>query len=252
VPPILLADNVSHLYPEGVQALENVRLQVWPEEFVCLIGPSGCGKSTLLRQLAGLLLPTGGRVLFEGQPLTAPHRRIGFVFQKANLMPWRTAQANITLPLELQGLPPAEAARRAAELIELVGLRGFEQSLPRQLSGGMEQRVALARALIHNPEVLLLDEPFGALDALTREHIAAELLRIWEAHKRTVIMVTHSITESLLLADRVVALTPRPGRVRLNLDVTLPRPRSPQMEYTPAFGTLAQHLREAIGLPVGD
>lgn len=252
MPPILLADNVSHLYPEGVQALENVRLQVWPEEFVCLIGPSGCGKSTLLRQLAGLLLPTGGRVLFEGQPLTAPHRRIGFVFQKANLMPWRTAQANITLPLELQGLPPAEAARRAAELIELVGLRGFEQSLPRQLSGGMEQRVALARALIHNPEVLLLDEPFGALDALTREHIAAELLRIWEAHKRTVIMVTHSITESLLLADRVVALTPRPGRVRLNLDVTLPRPRSPQMEYTPAFGTLAQHLREAIGLPVGD
>jgi NitT/TauT family transport system ATP-binding protein len=154
--------------------------------------------------------------------------------------------ANVTLPLELQGVGPVEARGRAQDLIDLVGLSGFEHSLPRDLSGGMEQRVALARALVHNPDVLLLDEPFGALDALTREYMSAELLRIWEARKKTVVMVTHSIPEALLLADRMIVLSPRPGHIRLLLDVPLPRPRRVEMEYSPEFGALARQVRRAI------
>jgi NitT/TauT family transport system ATP-binding protein len=248
--PILTADRLTMVYPNGnggLRALESVSLSVRPQEFVCVVGPSGCGKSTLLRLLGGLLRPTGGQVIFEGKPLTAPRRRIGFVFQKANLMPWRSVLANVMLPLELQNTPAAEAQARAQTLIELVGLSGFEASLPRDLSGGMEQRVAIARALIHNPEVLLLDEPFGALDALTRERMGAELLRIWEARKTTVVMVTHSIPEALLLSDRVLALSPRPGQVKLTLEVGLPRPRQPTMEYAADFGALAQQVRAAIG-----
>jgi NitT/TauT family transport system ATP-binding protein len=244
--PILTAASLSHRYGE-LRTLDDVSFSVEPQEFVCLVGPSGSGKSTLLRLLAGLLLPTSGQVLFEGQPLTGPRRRMGFVFQKANLMPWRTVLANVTLPLELQGVPPAEAARRAQELIDLVGLSGFEASLPRGLSGGMEQRVAIARALVHNPDVLLLDEPFGALDALTRERMGAELLRIWEARKKTVVLVTHSIPEALLLADRVLVLSARPGQIRLALDVPLPRPRRVEMEYSAEFGALAAEVRGAIG-----
>jgi NitT/TauT family transport system ATP-binding protein len=247
--PILIADHLSAVFPNhngGLRALERVSFEVGPQEFMCIVGPSGCGKSTLLRLLAGLLAPTEGRVIFEGESLSGPRRRIGFVFQKANLMPWRTTLANVMLPLELQGVEVAEARRRAQELIELVGLSGFEHSLPRDLSGGMEQRVAIARALSHNPDVLLLDEPFGALDALTRERMGVELLRIWEARKKTVVMVTHSIPEALLLADRVLALGPRPGRVRLALEVALPRPRQMEMEYSPEFGALAAQVRRAI------
>jgi NitT/TauT family transport system ATP-binding protein len=256
--PILIAEKVSAVFPNGnggLRALERVSFQVCPQEFVCLVGPSGCGKTTLLRLLAGLLTPTEGKVLFEGEPLITPRqrtrpersRRIGFVFQKANLMPWRSVLANITLPLELQGVAPTEANRRAQELIQLVGLSGFEANLPRQLSGGMEQRVAIARALIHNPDVLLLDEPFGALDALTRERMGTELLRIWEARKKTVVMVTHSIPEALLLSDRVLVFSPRPGRVRLALEVPLPRPRRMDMEHSAEFGALAAEVRKAIG-----
>ncbi len=228
-------------------ALAHISFAVESQQFVCIVGPSGCGKSTLLRLLAGLLLPTEGRVLFEGEPLTGPRRRLGLVFQKANLMPWRTALANVTLPLELQHVPAAEARERAQAVIDLVGLAGFEQTLPRGLSGGMEQRVAIARALVHNPDVLLLDEPFGALDALTRERMGAELLRIWEASQKTVVMVTHSIPEAVLLADRVLVLSPRPGQLRLTLDINLPRPRQMSMEYSPAFGELAGQIRQAIG-----
>ncbi len=244
--PILSALHLSHRYHD-LRTLEDVSFDVEPREFVCLVGPSGSGKTTLLRLLAGLLLPTTGQVLFEGQPLTGPRRRMGVVFQKANLMPWRTVLGNVTLPLELQGVAPAEAARRARALIELVGLSGFEASLPRGLSGGMEQRVAIARALVHNPDVLLLDEPFGALDALTRERMGAELLRIWEARKKTVVMVTHSIPEAVLLADRVLVLSHRPGQIRLALAVPLPRPRRLDMEYSAAFGALAGEVRGAIG-----
>ena len=247
--PILTAEGLSLVYPNrngGLRALDDVSFRVHRQEFVCVVGPSGSGKTTLLRLLDGLLRPTAGRVLFEGRELAHPRRRIGFVFQQANLMPWRSVAANIALPLELQGRPRTEIESRAAALIGLVGLQGFEQAFPRDLSGGMAQRVAIARALIHAPEVLLLDEPFGALDALTRERMADELLRIWSARTTTVVMVTHSIPEAVLLADRVLALSPRPGRVRLDLPVPLPRPRDLRMTYTYEFGELAARVREAI------
>lgn len=248
--PVLRVEHLSHAYASGddaLQVLEAIDLTIGRREFVCLVGPSGCGKSTLLKLLAGLLRPSAGRVLLGDTPLAGPHPDIGLVFQKANLMPWRTALANITLPLELQGVPAAEAQARAQALIDLVGLAGFEHSLPRDLSGGMEQRVAIARALIQAPDILLLDEPFGALDALTRERMSAELLRIWDARQITVVMVTHAIAEAILLADRVVVLTPRPGRLKLTLDVPLPRPRHVEMEHSPAFGALARQVRAAIG-----
>jgi len=250
MPPVFVVQNVSAVFPNengGLRALEKVSFEVGPQEFVCLVGPSGCGKSTLLRLLDGLLKPTAGQIWFEGEPLAGPHRRIGFVFQKANLMPWRSVLDNVTLPLEVQGVPTAEARRQAHELLDLVGLHSFEREWPRHLSGGMEQRVAIARALAHNPDVLLLDEPFGALDALTRERMGTELLRIWEARRKTVVMVTHSIPEALLLADRVLVLTQRPGQLRLDLQVPLPRPRSLDTEYLPEFGALAAQVRRAIG-----
>lgn len=226
-----------------LQALDDVTFRVWPQEFVCLLGPSGSGKSTLLRALAGLVTPTQGEIRFAG----AAPLRIGYVFQHANLMPWRTVIENIMLPLELQGVPPAEARRQAQTWVERVGLSGFESAWPRDLSGGMAQRVAIARALIHDPDLLLLDEPFGALDALTRERMGAELLNLWQSQRKTVLMVTHSISEALLLADRVLVFTPRPGRVSLDLTVPLPRPRSDDLRYTLEFAHLARQLRQAIG-----
>lgn len=231
----------------GLQVLEKISFSVYPQEFVCLLGPSGSGKSTLLRILAGLLRPTEGEVIFEGEPLTGTRQGVGLVFQNANLMPWRDVTDNIALPLNLQHVPEAQALAQTQAMIELVGLRGFEHALPRDLSGGMAQRVAIARALIHDPELLLLDEPFGSLDALTRERMRVELLRIWERRRKTVVMVTHSINEALFLADRVVVLSPRPGRVRLDLRVHLPRPRREEVVYTADFGALAQQLRAAIG-----
>jgi NitT/TauT family transport system ATP-binding protein len=248
--PVIVVQQLSAVFPNGnggLEALDDLSFAVYPQEFVCVLGPSGCGKSTLLRILAGLLPPTHGEVHFEGQRLTGPRARIGFVFQKGALMPWRTVIENIILPLELQRLPRPRALDKAQDLVDLVGLQGFEQSLPRDLSGGMAQRVAIARALAHDPDVLLLDEPFGALDALTRERMAAELLRIWQARRKTVVMVTHSISEALFLADRVLVLSPRPGQLRCDLPVDLPRPREEEMRYTPAFGALAQQIRAAIG-----
>jgi len=238
---------VFHNENGGLKALERVSFSVYPQEFVCVLGPSGSGKSTLLRILAGLLPPTEGEVLYQGQPLNGPRREMGFVFQRANLIPWRTVLENITLPLELQDLPQDQASEMARDLVELVGLQGFEDSLPRDLSGGMAQRVAIARALVHDPQVLLLDEPFGGLDALTRERMGAELVRIWQARRKTVVMVTHSISEALFLADRVLVLSPRPGRLWLDLTVDIPRPRPEEVRYTPHFGELARRLRAAIG-----
>ena len=247
--PAMSANHLSHIYegPRGpVEALADVSFQVAQSEFLCLVGSSGCGKSTLLRLMAGLLQPTSGEVCLDGQPLTGPRRQIGIVFQKANLMPWRSLVANVVLPLELAGVPRDEALRRAGELIELVGLEGFERARPRDLSGGMEQRVAIARALIHDPDILLLDEPFGSLDAITRERMGAELLRIWETSHKTVVMVTHDIHEAVFLADRVLALSPRPGRLRATIDVLLPRPRQSAMQYGKEFGGIAERVRAAI------
>lgn len=226
----------------GLQALRGINFDLHEQEFLCVLGPSGSGKTTLLRVLGGLQAPSIGEVKlhFAGQP------RVSLVFQQANLMPWRTVLQNITLPLELAGIEPAVAKASAAELVELIGLQGFENNWPRELSGGMAQRVALARAFIQNPELLLLDEPFGALDALTREKMGAELLHLWQKHRTTVLMVTHSISEALLLADRVLVLTARPGRVAFDLTVDLPRPRSEEMRYTPRFAEQEKMLRGAI------
>ncbi len=246
VTPALQVRDLSVTFPNGnggLKAVRGLNFSVRPQEFVCVLGPSGSGKSTLLRVLAGLLTPTSGKVIFPG---SGP-ARIGYVFQQANLMPWRTAIENITLPLELQGVPAVEATEKARDLIDLMGLQGFEDTWPRDLSGGMAQRVAIARALIADPDLLLLDEPFGALDALTRERMGSELLAIWQARRKTVLMVTHSISESLLLSDRVLVFTQRPGRVALDLQVDLPRPRNEEMRYTPHFGELARELRAAIG-----
>jgi NitT/TauT family transport system ATP-binding protein len=226
----------------GLQALLDLSFEVYPNEFVCILGPSGSGKTTLLRVLAGLLPPTSGEVKFfaDHAPL------IGYVFQQANLMPWRTALENITLPLEMQGLPLETARERAASLMELTGLTGFENSWPRDLSGGMAQRVAIARALIQDPDLLLLDEPFGSLDELTRERMGTELLQLWQNQRSTVLMVTHSVSEALLLSDRVLVLTPRPGQLALDYNVQLERPRSDSMRYTARFGEMARELRSAI------
>jgi NitT/TauT family transport system ATP-binding protein len=243
--PILTVRDLSVVFPDnngGLRALDNVTFEVCPREFICFLGPSGSGKTTLLRVLAGILRPDTGQVHFEHRQ----HPKIGMVFQQANLMPWRTVLDNIKLPLELEGVGESNARSKANDLIELVGLKGFEDNRPRDLSGGMAQRVAIARALIHDPDLLLLDEPFGSLDAITRERMWTELSRIWLVRQKTVIMVTHSINESLFLADRVLVLTQRPGKVKLDLEVDLPRPRKDDIRYTPAFGKLARKLRGAI------
>ncbi len=247
--PILTATDLSLVYPNGnggLQALDRVSFSAQRNEFLCVIGASGSGKTTLLRLLGGLLNPTEGEVQFEGERMVGPRRRIGFVFQAANLMPWRSALENVELPLELQGANSEANSRRAAELLKLVGLVDFENTLPRDLSGGMAQRVAIARALVHEPDLLLLDEPFGSLDALTRERMIFELLRIWQMRKVTILMVTHSIWEAVLMADRVLVLSQRPGSIRLDLEMPLSRPRSLDMMHTPEVGKLVDQVRSAI------
>ena len=246
---ILAAEQIGHSYRAtrgSVPALDEITLRLARESFVCIVGPSGCGKSTLLRILAGLLRPTQGVALLDGQPVTHPQRRIGIVFQKANLMPWRTVYGNLALPLELAGTPAEERDRRTRAMLELTGLEGFAETYPGALSGGMAQRIAIGRALIHDPEVLLLDEPFGALDALTREQMSEELLRIWARHRKTVLMVTHSIPEAVLLADRVLVMSPRPGRIVADVPVPLPRPRSLDLLHRPDFVALTERLRHNI------
>lgn len=243
--PVVEVRNLGVTFEDdkgGLQALRGISFDLHEQEFLCVLGPSGSGKTTLLRVLAALQAPSEGevRLHFEGEP------RVSLVFQQANLMPWRTVLQNITLPLELAGVDAQTANARAAELVELIGLRGFEDNWPRELSGGMAQRVALARAYIQEPELLLLDEPFGALDALTREKMGAELLHLWQSRRTSVLMVTHSISEALLLADRVLVLTARPGRVACDMPVDLPRPRSEETRYSARFAELARRLRGEI------
>ncbi len=256
----LKVEHIGHIYDDRnghVEALDDISFEIASGEFVCIVGPSGSGKSTLLRILAGLISPEQGQVWLDGQAVKSPARSIGIVFQKSNLMPWRTVRDNIALPLELAGVAGNEIDRRATQLIDLVGLSDFAQSYPRGLSGGMEQRVAIARALIHQPSLLLLDEPFGALDALTRERMALELTRIWAtqnngvaqnsaAQKTTVVMVTHSIQEAVFLSDRVLVMTERPGRIAREVRVDLPRPRNFDVLQTEAFADLAGQVRSAI------
>ncbi len=245
----LKVEHIGHVYDDHnshVEALDDISFEIASGEFVCIVGPSGSGKSTLLRILAGLISPEQGQVWLDAQAVKSPARSIGIVFQKANLMPWRTVRDNIALPLELAGVAGNEADRRATQLIDLVGLSDFAQSYPRGLSGGMEQRVAIARALIHQPSLLLLDEPFGALDALTRERMALELTRIWAAQETTVVMVTHSIQEAVFLSDRVLVMTERPGRIAREVRVSLPRPRNFNVLQTEAFADLAGQVRSAI------
>ncbi|MBN1991443.1 MAG: ABC transporter ATP-binding protein [Anaerolineae bacterium] len=241
-----------HLYKQYttrqgyLSAIEDVSFEVAPGEFLCVVGPSGCGKSTLLRLLAGLLEPDRGEVFLHGRLMQGPCPEIGFVFQQANLMPWRTVFDNVLLPMQVQHVGPAEAKQRVTQALELVGLLEFADNYPHELSGGMAQRVAIARALTYEPEILLLDEPFGALDALTREYLNQELMRVWEISHKTVVMVTHNIREAVFLADRVLVLSRRPGRVAKVIPITLPRPRPEAIVYGDTFGALAYAVRQAI------
>jgi NitT/TauT family transport system ATP-binding protein len=228
----------------GLQVLQGLDFELNTNDFVCVLGPSGSGKSTLLRVIAGLIKPSRGVVEFSSQ--AAADVKVGYVFQQANLMPWRTVLENITLPLELQQASASTACQAAMELVELVGLSGFENNWVAELSGGMAQRVAIARALIQKPDLLLLDEPFGALDALTREQMGSELLRVWQARRTTVLMVTHSISEALLLSDRVLVLSARPAQLLADLTVPFPRPRMESLRYTAEFGEISRRLKAQI------
>jgi NitT/TauT family transport system ATP-binding protein len=233
---------------QQVAALDGVSFDVRKGEFAAIVGPSGCGKSTLLKLAAGLLRPSAGTVQIKQEAVTGPRNDIGYVFQRAALLEWRTARRNILLQAEMRGMPAAEGARRADELIEMTGLKGFENALPHELSGGMQQRVSLCRALLHRPPVLLMDEPFGALDALTREQMNVELHRIWHETGTTVLLVTHSIVEAVYLASRVVVFTPRPGRVAEIVGVGLPETRDygSTMRAAP-FATATSRIRELLG-----
>jgi NitT/TauT family transport system ATP-binding protein len=231
-----------------VLAIENLSMEVREREFVAILGPSGCGKSTLLKMIAGLLRPSRGQILVDGRPVTEPLERLGMVFQSPVLLRWRTAINNVLFPAEALGRRDEAMRERALGLLKLVGLQGFEQRYPHELSGGMAQRVSLARALLLDPGLLLMDEPFGALDALTRDEMGFELLRIWQESPKTVLFVTHSISESVLLADRVLVLSARPGRLALNLTVDLPRPRNARMRTLPHFGSIVAGLQEAMGI----
>lgn len=247
VSAVLEVQHLSVTFPTengGLPTLQDVSFALAAQEFTAVLGPSGSGKTTLLRVLGGLLPPTSGRVRFS---FDAERPRVGFVFQQANLMPWRTVLDNIALPLELQGVGRAAAREQAQSYAEWVGLAGFERAWPAELSGGMAQRVALARALILEPDLLLMDEPFAALDAITREQMGFELLRIWQERRITVILVTHSIEEALLLSDRVLVLSQRPGRIVKEVRTGFPRPRMGNLRYSERFLALEKQLREAIG-----
>ena len=228
-------------------ALQDVNLSIAQDEFIALVGPSGCGKSTLLRAISALIKLSKGSIEIDGIPLRGPSNKIGIVFQQAVLLPWRNVLDNVLLPAEILRLDMDKARQRARDLLDMVGLTGFESRYPGELSGGMQQRAAICRALIHNPSMLLMDEPFAALDAFTREELGLELLRIWAAEKKTIVFVTHNISEAILLSDRVVAMSPRPGRISDVIHINLPRPRTLDMEFLPQFKSYSDRIRAVIG-----
>ncbi|KAA0970401.1 ABC transporter ATP-binding protein [Aureimonas fodinaquatilis] len=229
---------------ERINALSDINLSVSEGEFVTIVGPSGCGKSTLLKILAGLTPATRGNVSVAGQPVAAPRRDIGMVFQNAILFPWRTILDNVLLPAEVQGRPMKAARSRAIDLLKMVGLAGFEGKYPAELSGGMQQRAAITRSLVCDPSILLMDEPFGALDAMTREQMNLDVQRIWRESGKTIILITHSIPEAVFLGDRVVVMSPRPGRISEIIEVTTPRPRGLDVMGEPEFGRQTSHIRK--------
>ena len=226
-----------------LRAVDRVSLEIGDGEFVSVLGPSGCGKSTLMLIAAGLVPPTSGTVRVAGAEVRAPYRDVGIVFQDATLYEWRRALENVLLPAQIQRLDPRRSRQRALELLELVGLQGFERKYPFELSGGMRQRVALCRALVHDPKLLLMDEPFGALDALSRDQMNLELQEIWQTHRKTVLFITHSITEAVLLSDRVIVMSPRPARVGAVFSIDLPRPRSFNLAESAQFNRYCREIR---------
>ena len=246
----ILCRDVAKIYQtiegEGIHALADIDLAVHEGEFLSVVGPSGCGKSTLLRLLAGTLPRTAGEIFIRGSPVLGPRRDIGIVFQTATLLPWRNVLQNTLLPVDVQGLNRKTYTERAHNLLRMVGLTGFERKYPFELSGGMQQRVSITRALVHDPAVLLMDEPFGALDALTREQMNLDLQRIWAAAGKTVFLITHSISEAVFLADRVIVMSARPGRIIAELNVTFPRPRTLDVMGTPEFGRLVTEIRHQL------
>lgn len=245
--PAMSVQRLSKRYGHDVSqtlALDNISFDVTEGEFVSIVGPSGCGKSTLLKIIAGLVPATSGHVSLRGSMVERPRPDIGIVFQSPVLFPWRTVFRNVMLPIDVLGREREKHSREALDLLSLVGLKGFEDRYPAQLSGGMQQRVAISRALIQDPAVLLMDEPFGALDAMTREHMNIELQRIWLGRKKTVFLITHSIPEAVFLSDRVLVMTPRPGRILATHAINLPRPRGLDAMSSSEFAARVKSIRE--------
>ena len=245
--------SVEFVDSEGaLEVLDDLNFEIAKNSFVCLIGPSGGGKSTLLRAINGLVAPSRGEIFISGEPVEESKQgkpsntRVGMVFQKANLMPWRSLWQNIALPLEIAKVPKGDIQDQVRDLIDLMGLQGFEKAWPHELSGGMAQRVAIARALAQDPDLLLLDEPFAQLDALNRERMGEELLRVWQEKQKTELMVTHAVDEAVFLADRVLVFSKRPARLSLDLPINLPRPRVKDLRYSPDFVSLTQTLHSAL------
>lgn len=254
--PYIKIQNLRKIYRtmsgENIEALGCINVDIREGEFIAVVGPSGCGKTTLLKIVAGLVRRTDGRIILKGEEISGPRKDIGIVFQEPVLLPWRTVLENVLLPIEILRKPKSHFQEKAFSLLNLVGLSGFENKYPMELSGGMQQRVAIARALIHDPSILLMDEPFGALDAMTRENMNVELLRIWEKSQKTIFFITHSIPEGVFMADRVIVLSSRPGKILEVIEVRLGRPRDIDMLGSDELGTYSKKIRHLFVAPTGD
>jgi NitT/TauT family transport system ATP-binding protein len=249
--PLLTVRQLEKVYRtkagDDVRALVDINIDLVDGEFVSVLGPSGCGKTTLLKILGGIVSHSAGDLLFEGKPIAMAQRVMGVVFQSPVLLPWRTILDNVLLPIEVLGLDRERYTAKARDLLDLVGLAGFDNKFPGELSGGMQQRASIVRALVHDPGILLMDEPFGALDALTRERMNVELQKIWLANRKTVFFITHSVSEAVFLSDRVLVMSARPGRIIEELRINFPRPRSLDLMSSAEFGSITRHLRSCLG-----